>query len=127
MSERIPHLDMLRAVTRHMAATQDLSAVLGSITSALVEHAGAALARVFLYLSDEECETCRTLGPVGVLPSRGERCLHLSACAGVMADIAGPDHLLPLRLPVTPARVALERRPFLSDDLFRDAPEAPEE
>ena len=41
-------LDMMRRITRGMTVTSDLRAVLDSITSALVEHAGAVVSRVFL-------------------------------------------------------------------------------
>jgi len=116
-----PHLDMLRRVTRHIAVTPNRQAVLASIVSALVEHTGAVMARVFLYLSDDECETCRTLSPAGATGSHGEKCLHLCASAGVLTDVTGADHLIPLRAAAPPARVARERRPFLTNDLLRDA------
>jgi hypothetical protein len=50
---------MLRRVTRQLTVTRDRRAVLESITSALVEHTGAVISRVFLYLTDDECEACR--------------------------------------------------------------------
>ncbi|HKG91702.1 MAG TPA: sigma 54-interacting transcriptional regulator [Gemmatimonadaceae bacterium] len=114
-------LEMLRRVTRSLAAAPDLSVVLGSITSALVEHAGAALARVALYLGDDECDICRTRGPVGTHRSEGAKCLHhLAPSSGIVMDPAGPDHLLPLTIPSLPGRVARERRPWFSNDLMRD-------
>jgi GAF domain-containing protein len=119
-------LDMMRRITRDMAATSDLPAVLRSITSALVEHTGAVVARVFLYLTDDECETCRTRGPVGQMRSGGARCLHLSASAGALPDVAAADHLLPLDYPAPPSQAARERRPFLTNDLLRDAGDDPQ-
>jgi formate hydrogenlyase transcriptional activator len=114
-------IQILQRATREMATIEDLSTLLDSIASTLVEHAGATLARVFLYESDDECTICRTRKPVTVFSSNGERCLHLAATAGAKTDINDSHHLLPLHVPVAIARVALERRPLLSNDLLRDA------
>ena len=112
-------LETLRLVTRSIAATQDLATVLSSIVTALVRHAGAAVARVFLYLDDERCPVCRAHGGhAGAEPSGGARCLHICASAGVLTEIAGPDHLIPLTIPSLPGKVALERKPFLTNDLL---------
>jgi formate hydrogenlyase transcriptional activator len=118
-------LEMLRRITRDMTVTSDLPTVLGAITSALVEHTGAVVARVFLYLSDDECETCRARRPMGLPESGGERCLHLSAAAGALPDIAAGNHRLPLHYPAPASQAARERRPFLSNDLPRDAGDDP--
>jgi transcriptional regulator with GAF, ATPase, and Fis domain len=123
-SERA-HLETLRRVTRDMASARELPALLGSITSALVEHAGATIARIALYLSDDDCDICRVHGPTGVLKSEGAKCLHHVASAGAIPDVAGPDHLLPLHVPSLPGKVALERRPWLSNDLMRDLGDLP--
>src|SRR5262245_49846609 len=64
-----PHLDMLRRVTRDMATTDDLSALLGSIAQGLVEHAGATVARVFLYVAEDECPICQAQHPPKVFDS----------------------------------------------------------
>jgi formate hydrogenlyase transcriptional activator len=115
------HLEMLRRVTRSIAATQDLQVLLGSIVTALVQHAGAAVARVFLYLDDDRCAVCRAHGGhAGAQQSGGAKCLHVCASAGVLTETAGPDHLFPLTTPSVPAKVALERKPFLSNDLMQD-------
>ena len=114
------HIDMLRRVTRELAATHNLSAVLTSITTALVEHAGAALSRVFLYMTDEECEICRTHGPVFTMKSEGKKCLHLAASAGLFNGAAVPDHLIPMTFNALPVKVARERRAFVSNDVLRD-------
>ena len=113
-------VDTLRRITRELAVTQNLPVVLASITTALVEHAGAALARVFLYLNDDECEICRTHGPVFTMKSEGRKCLHLAASTGLFNGAAVPDHVIPMSHNVVPVKVALERRAFLSNDLIRD-------
>ena len=116
-----PHLDMLRRVTRDMAVTTDLPVLLNSIGFALIEHTGAALVRLFLYQTEEECELCRTLrvGPA-VLPP-GEKALHLRASVGALPEVFGADHLLPLSLPTPPSKVARERKPFFTNSLLHDA------
>ena len=115
-------LDGLRAITRRIATADDLPTVLQSITSALVEHTGADLARVALYLADEECDVCRALGAVGARSAGGVRRLHHVASAGEEFEVAGPDHIIPLTIPTLPGKIALERRPWLSNDLQRELP-----
>src|ERR1051325_7322904 len=73
--------------------------------------------RVFLYLTDDECEVCRERGPIGVLSSGGQRCLHLSASAGSQSAIDDADHVLPLDYPAVPAQVARTRQPFVTADV----------
>jgi transcriptional regulator with GAF, ATPase, and Fis domain len=116
------HLETLRRITRDMASARELPVLLGSITSALVEHTGCDVARVALYLSDEECDICRAHGPVWELKSEGAKCLHHAASAGAPFDVAGPMHLIPLTIPSLPGKVALERRPWLNNDLMGDLP-----
>src|SRR5215208_1039412 len=87
------HLEMLRRVTRNMATAQELPVLLGSITSALVEHTDAAVAR----------------GAPGALRSEGEKCLHHAATSGDPFDIAGFYHRIPLTVPSLAGKVALER------------------
>jgi formate hydrogenlyase transcriptional activator len=118
-------LDMMRRITRGMTVTSDLRAVLDSITSALVEHAGAAVCRVFLYQTDAECEVCRARGPVGTLRDGSERHLHLASSAGAMPDVASYDHVIPIDYPAPPAQAARTRRPWLSNELLRDASDDP--
>jgi transcriptional regulator with GAF, ATPase, and Fis domain len=114
------HLEMLRRVTRGIATTQALPALLSSVTSAIVEHTGAVISRVFLYRSDDECDVCRAKGDAFPHSSKGERSLHLSASAGVIPSIDGPDHLVPMHLPVSIIKVAVERKPFLSNDVLTE-------
>jgi transcriptional regulator with GAF, ATPase, and Fis domain len=54
--------------------------------------------------------------------AEGQKCLHICASAGLVTEVDGSDHRFPLRIPSVPGRVALERRPFLSNDLMRDVP-----
>ena len=115
------HLEMLRRVTRDMAVTSDLTVLLNSIASAIVEHTGAVMARVFLFQTEEECDVCRAQGSSGSGGREGEKHLHLRADAGTAGNILGPDHLLSIDAPVPPSKVARERRPFLTNDLLRDA------
>jgi formate hydrogenlyase transcriptional activator len=119
------HLEMMRRVTRGMAAVQELPAVLSSIASALVEHTGAVVARVFLYRADEECETCRARGPAAAESAGGERCLHLSASAGAVPDTVAAAHRIPLSYPAPPAQAARERRPLYFNDLATQAGDDP--
>ncbi|AHG93010.1 sigma-54 factor interaction domain-containing protein (plasmid) [Gemmatirosa kalamazoonensis] len=112
-------LEMLRRVTRSMATTHDLSTILRSIATALVEHGGASVARVFLYLADDECEICRAGRPAEAVPADGERGLHLSASAGILGTrYDGHDHYIPLSFPNPLSTVARERLPFLTGDLI---------
>ena len=110
------HLEMLRRVTRDMAVTSDLSVLLNSIASAIVEHTGAVMARVFLFQTEDECDVCRAQGASG-----SEKHLHLRADAGAFGSIVGLDHVVPIDAPVPPAKVARDRQPFLTNDLLRDA------
>jgi formate hydrogenlyase transcriptional activator len=114
------YVEMLRRVTRHMTTTQELPALLASITSALMEHTGSDMVRLFLYLADDECEVCRAPGSTGSTPGDVEKRLHLCASDALLTDVFGPDHAAPLHAATTPSRVARERRPFLTNDLLRD-------
>jgi formate hydrogenlyase transcriptional activator len=115
------HLDMLRRVTRDMAVTSELPVLLDSIASALVEHTGAAMVRVFLHQTAGECDICRSREAGSPSPLAGAKQLHLHANAGVLNDLFGPDHVLPIDAPAPPSKVARERKPFLTNDLLRDA------
>jgi formate hydrogenlyase transcriptional activator len=122
-----PHLAMLRRVTRQLTVTRDRRAVLESITSALVEHTGAVISRVFLYLTDDECEACRAARPSSPTRSDGERRLHLCASTGIPVrpgNPAVPDHVFSIASAAPPAKVARERRPFVTNDLLRVAGDA---
>ena len=112
---------MLHRVTRDMAVTSELSVLVNSIASSLVEHTGAAIVRVFLFLTADECEICRAhAGDAGESrPSVRQLHLHADASDG-NADI-GFAHVLPLEAPTPPSKVARERKPFLTNELLRDA------
>jgi formate hydrogenlyase transcriptional activator len=105
------HQEMLRRITRNMASTSDLSAVLRSIVSALVEQSGMVTSRIWLLQDDAECEFCRKEGPVSVAQSYGARMLHLGASAGVI-PFEREHHLLPVDFPVPPAQVIGTREPL---------------
>src|SRR5262249_41729717 len=79
--------ETLRRITREVATTDDLPAMLQSIVTALVEHTGVLFSRIWLVQSDEQCDLCRTQGPVGEMRSGGQRALHLMASAGVMRPL----------------------------------------
>jgi len=111
---------MLRRVTRDMAVTSELPVLLNSIATSLAEHTGAAFVRVFLYMADEECPTCRARGATDSEAGKGVNRLHLLADAGELSGAFAADHAMPLDAPNPPARVARERKPFLTNDLLRD-------
>jgi transcriptional regulator with GAF, ATPase, and Fis domain len=106
-----PHLDMLSRITRSMATSESLPSVLESIVLAVTELPGMLVSRVWLHLTDMECDLCRLNGPVGIAKSHGERALHLSASAGALRHLDRDHHLLPVDLPVPPASVIALRRP----------------
>ncbi|MFN8651807.1 MAG: sigma 54-interacting transcriptional regulator [Gemmatimonadales bacterium] len=102
------HQDMLRAITRNMASTQDLSAVLASVVNALVEQSGMVTSRIWLLQDDGECDFCLKEGPVGLAQSYGARALHLAANAG-MVKFEREHHIMPVDFPSPPARVISTR------------------
>src|SRR5262245_33744102 len=83
-----PHLETLPHVTRDMAVTSDLPALLDSIAQSLLEHTGAVMVRVLLYQSVDECDVCRALGRTGT----GEKMLHVRSTAGPISFMFGNDH-----------------------------------
>jgi transcriptional regulator with GAF, ATPase, and Fis domain len=112
---------MLRRVTRDMAVTPELPVLLNSIASALAEHTGAVFVRVFLWQTDDECDVCRARSEgAGALPP-GMKSLHLHADAGDMRGVFHDHHKLPLEAQAPPSKVARERKPFLTNELLRDA------
>jgi transcriptional regulator with GAF, ATPase, and Fis domain len=116
------HLEMLRRVTRQMVVAPDLPRVLDSIVTALVEHTGAVVARVFLYFaSEQQCAICRGRGASARTESSAGEALHLWANAGAQTDVDGPWHLMPLSLPTVGAQVAKARRAELVNDVWSDA------
>ncbi|AHG93011.1 sigma-54 factor interaction domain-containing protein (plasmid) [Gemmatirosa kalamazoonensis] len=112
--------DVLRAITRRLATTDDLGSVLQSITQALVQRADAAVARVFLLMGDDECEYCRRRIEAGEQTRSTERALHLVLSAEVIDD-AGAFHRIPVDS-LFPVAVALRLgEPSLVDD-WRELP-----
>src|SRR5690349_9443313 len=111
-----PHLDTLRRVTRDMAVTADLAELLDSIASALAAHTGSSFVRVFLYQTDDECSVCRARGTRDEATANVKR-LHLHADAGDMKGAFADHHALPVDGSSPPSKVALERKPFLTNDL----------
>jgi hypothetical protein len=76
-------LGVLRGVTCHMATADNVETVLRSITTALVEHADATVAHIFLYLRDDECPVCSKAAASRQQVVDGPPALHLLAGAGV--------------------------------------------
>ena len=108
------HLELLQRVTATMTVHHKLDEVLRAITGGLVQSAGAALARIWLYTTAESCPRCRTLpggDASGDAPS-----LHLCASAGIFAGDAGPHHCVPLGM-FLGGRVAETRQATLLNDL----------
>ena len=85
-------LDVLRGVTRHMATADNMETVLRSITTALVEHADATVAHIFLYLRDDECPVCSKAAASRQQVVDGPPALHLLAGAGVPFGVGEPVH-----------------------------------
>jgi transcriptional regulator with GAF, ATPase, and Fis domain len=100
-----------------MTATRDLESVLRSITQGLVEHADAANARIWLYVSDDECDVCRVHGVSGNVPAGVGQTLHLCASAGFRNVLTGPHHRMTVGGEFGPGAVAALRAPFLVNDV----------
>jgi formate hydrogenlyase transcriptional activator len=121
------HQIMLQAITRNMASTQDLTAVLNSVVTALVEQSGMVTSRIWLLQDDAECEVCLREGPIGLAQSYGAKALHLVANAGIL-KYEREHHLMPVDFPVPPARVtqtreAIRLNSYLTDPNTRLPPE----
>jgi transcriptional regulator with GAF, ATPase, and Fis domain len=112
------HLDLLRRVTEQMTVHRKLEDVLGAITRGLVKNADAALARIWLYTTEEGCAGCRR-GVAGDAPPLGAPALHLCASAGIFEDITAPYHRVPLGM-FLGGRVAKSREQLLLNDLTHD-------
>ena len=84
-------------------------------------HTDAVMVRVFLFQTEEECDVCRAQPSGAIGTWSGKRHLHLRADATRVGDIFGVDHLLPVDTHAPPALVARTRKPFLTNDLLRDA------
>jgi formate hydrogenlyase transcriptional activator len=112
------HLELLRRVTEQMTVHHTLAEVLDAITRGLVQHADAALARIWLYTTAESCAVCRRLPPADASPAEVAS-LHLSASAGIFDGDSGPHHCLPLGMYLG-GRVAEQRAPTLINDLGRE-------
>jgi formate hydrogenlyase transcriptional activator len=111
---------MLRGVTRHLSTADDLDTVLRSIVSALVDRAGAILARIFLPLADDECDVCRRTPAPGRRPA-AERALHLVASASTQPQTESLFHRLPLDSPFPVAEVMRTGAPLHINEWQRDA------
>jgi transcriptional regulator with GAF, ATPase, and Fis domain len=103
-------LDALRDITAQITATRDVDEVLASITRGLVEHGGAALARIWLLGADSECPVCA---------AREGRALHLRASAGLHTNLDGHFH----RIEVGERKIgqiAASRAPMCTNDVAHD-------
>ena len=105
-------LGVLRRVTERMAQHQDLQPVLGDIAQGLVDNAGAAMARILLYLTDAECPACRAAGR----NDGSEAALHDCAGAGLPAPLLTRNHKILLGTYFA-GRIAESRAPLLINDL----------
>ena len=111
---RAPH-EMLREVTRRLATAESLEVVLHSIAAALVEHADATNARIFLALADDECPVCRAEAGGSARGPASPRALHCVASAGRTAEEKLP-HKVALDAPHPPAILWRLGRSILLDD-----------
>jgi formate hydrogenlyase transcriptional activator len=108
-------LALLQRVTERMTVHHTLQEVLCAITRGLVQNAEAALARIWLYTTEDGCLACRGADTGQGLASAA-RSLHLSASAGIFDGQAGPHHRVPLGMYLG-GRVAETRTPTLVNDL----------
>ena len=115
------HHELLRAIARNINSTADLAAVLQSVVSALAAMPGMLTSRIWLLLGDDECDTCRREGPVGLAQSYGARMLHLAAVEGRIPKYEREFHLMPVDFPTPPAWVIGTREPARVNG-FPDAP-----
>lgn len=112
------YLETLRQITVQMTVARDVAEVLGEITSALMTIGGVALARIWLYRSASDCETCRARGWQEDVANPGFA-LHLTASAGLYSHVDGTHH----RIAVGERKVgeiAATRRPLWTEDLESD-------
>ena len=109
------HLELLQRVTARMTVHHTLEEVLGAITRGLVQNGAAALARIWLYTTEQQCAACRSAASSGASP-HDTHSLHLCASAGIFEGHAGPNHCLPLGMYLG-GRVAETRTPTLINDL----------
>ena len=114
-------IDVLRGVTRHMATAEDMETVLASITTAIVEHAEAAVAHIFLYLHDDECPVCRPGAIAATRPPDAHRALHLLAAAGVPFGVGEPVHRIPWDASSASAALIRTPVPVMIQDVADDA------
>ena len=109
-------IEMLRGITRSMATAEDLDKVLESVVDALVEHADATLARIFLLQGDQDCGVCRGRIEAGQQTATSETALHLVAAAGHLDDIGGLFHRVPRDSALPVAQVTREGVPYMTND-----------
>lgn len=107
--------DMLRSVTRGLASTENLETVLQSITTTLVEHAGARISRIHLLLHDHECDFCRERIAAGLQTASDERALHRVATGGIPDDPT-KHHRITLDSNLPAAYLVRGRVPVLVED-----------
>jgi formate hydrogenlyase transcriptional activator len=128
------HFAVLRRVMDRMTALRDprdLRLVLDTITGDLVEHAGAAVASIWLYTTDDQCPVCLAAGEIGL--DGGRPGIHSCARAGAeSAEEIRRHHRLPAGYGL-PGRVQVSRAPMLirnADQVIRrylaDRSSAPE-
>jgi len=95
-----------------MAEHQDLQQILGAIVQGLVDNAGAAMARILLFLTDTDCPACRLAGR----NDGGAAALHDCAGAGLTPPLITRNHKI-LVGTYFAGRIAESRAPLLVNDL----------
>lgn len=112
-------LEMLRAVTRGLASAENLETVLQSMAHAMVDHAGAALSRIFLLIPDSECPVCRDQERSAEALPGADLALHRVAHAGAFdAELA--FHRIPIDSYLPAAALVRGRVPVLIPDWRMD-------
>jgi formate hydrogenlyase transcriptional activator len=107
-----PYLEIVRDVTEEMTRAPDLGQVLTAIVTGLVQQAGMNQAILYLYITDQECDRCRTLSP----NASSERALHRTALGGrAMIDADPRAHRVPLGQVLSGRAAAWRRRIVVND------------
>ena len=112
------HLETLRQITVQMTVARDVAEVLEVITGALVTIAGVSLARIWLYRSEADCETCRARG-WQQNSTKAPIALHLTASAGLSSHVDGALHRIDVGNQKV-GEIAASQRPIWTDDIESD-------
>jgi transcriptional regulator with GAF, ATPase, and Fis domain len=108
--------EILERAAFQMTSSLNLEEVLNTITDGLVGELDAPLARIWLLRPGDICTECHK---VSVCSNR-ERCLHLSASAGITANLDGEFRRFPLSSQHI-GLIARYKEPLIKSDIQDDA------